>query len=284
MARLIKQDRGNYTNTSNLVVRDDRLHWNSRGVFNYLWSQANEWQFYVKEIAQHSPGGETELRTCLNELEEYGYLKRTPRHREGGQFGGMDWILSDTGGLNRHQENTDDGANAQNPPKKGDQPSSGSPVGRFDRRTDNRTLRNNNNKKYQHKEISTVRNKDKGVAENATPAPTIPYKEIVDYLNLKAGTHYKSSTKPTQRLIRARWREGYTLDDFKKVVDNKAFEWQQDSKMWKYMRPATLFGSKFDDYLNANDLNKHQAQPVSGGYDTANASDISDISDDDLPF
>lgn len=174
MARLIKQDRGNYTNTSNLVVRDDRLHWNSRGVFNYLWSQANEWQFYVREIAQHSPGGEDELRTCLNELEKYGYLKRTPRHREDGKFGGMDWILSDTGGLNRHQENTDDGVNrknlpkkqekpddgvnAQNQPKKEDQPLSGSTVGRIDRRTDNPTLRNNNNKKYQYKEISTERN------------------------------------------------------------------------------------------------------------------------------
>lgn len=158
MARLIKQDRGNYTNTSNLIVRDDRLHWNSRGVFNYLWSQANEWQFYVREIARHSPGGETELRTCLNELEEYGYLKRVPRHQKGGKFGGMDWILSDTGGLNRHKGNTDDGANEQKPPKKGDKPSDGSTVGRENRRTDNPPLRNNNNKNYQPKEISTEKN------------------------------------------------------------------------------------------------------------------------------
>lgn len=155
MARLIKKERGNYTNTSNLIIRDDRLHWNSRGIFVYLWSQANEWQFYVKEIVKHSPGGETELRTALKELEKYGYLKRTPRHGQSGSFNGMDWILSDVGGLNRHAENPDDGSINENQPKEIDYPSSAKPVERETRRTDNRTLRNNNIKKYQYKEITT---------------------------------------------------------------------------------------------------------------------------------
>ena len=275
LARLIKKERGNYTNTSNLIIRDDRLHWNSRGIFVYLWSQANEWQFYVKEIVKHSPGGETELRTALKELEKYGYLKRTPRHGQSGSFNGMDWILSDVGGLNRHTENPDDGSINENQPKEIDYPSSAKPVERETRRTDNRTLRNNNNKNYQQQEVTKISKEDK--------SESIPYKEIIDYLNQKTGAHYKPTSKANQRLIKARFKEGYKLDDFKTVIDNTAYEWQH-TDMWKYMTPSTLFrASHFDDYLNANNLDNHKNKPTGGGYDTTQV-DLSSVNDDDLPF
>lgn len=122
---------------------------------------------------------------------------------------------------------------------------------------------------------------------NSSPAkkqdePPIPYKEIIDYLNQKTGTHYKSSSKATRALIRARWKERYRLEDFKKVIDNKTFSWQ-NTDMWKYMRPSTLFReSKFDTYLNENNLNLHKDKPTSGGY--GGVVDISSIPDDELPF
>ena len=155
MPRLIKRGRSNYTNTDNKLVRDNTLHWGPRGLFNYMWSQADNWQFYVKELVKHSPGGETELRNYLNELEEHGYLKRTPRHDGAGKFGGMDWILSDVGGLNRHAGKPDDGETSHNPGKVTRTPSCGETVGRSNRRTVNLTLSNNNNKNYQYKELST---------------------------------------------------------------------------------------------------------------------------------
>lgn len=74
--------------------------------------------------------------------------------------------------------------------------------------------------------------------------------EIVDYLNSKIGTHYRATTRKTQSLIKARMNEGFTVDDFKKVIDNKSDEWGKDSKMSKYLRPETLFGTKFESYLN----------------------------------
>ena len=74
--------------------------------------------------------------------------------------------------------------------------------------------------------------------------------EIVDYLNSKIGTHYRATTRKTQSLIKARMNEGFTVDDFKKVIDNKVAEWDKDSKMSKYLRPETLFGTKFESYLN----------------------------------
>ena len=79
---------------------------------------------------------------------------------------------------------------------------------------------------------------------------TIPYKEIIDYLNLKTNSNYKHSTNKTKDLIKARINEGFTLDDFKKVIDIKTSEWINDNKMNIYLRPSTLFGTNFESYLN----------------------------------
>jgi uncharacterized phage protein (TIGR02220 family) len=73
--------------------------------------------------------------------------------------------------------------------------------------------------------------------------------EVVDYLNQKLGTRYKADTEKTRRLIRARIREGATLEDFRKVIDKKVKEWR-GTKLEPYLRPETLFGAKFESYLN----------------------------------
>ncbi|RID85645.1 conserved phage C-terminal domain-containing protein [Mesobacillus zeae] len=78
----------------------------------------------------------------------------------------------------------------------------------------------------------------------------IPFVEIVTYLNDVAKTSYRSTSKKTQSLIKARINEGFTLDDFKAVIDIKTAEWLTDSKMVKFLRPETLFGTKFESYLN----------------------------------
>ena len=85
------------------------------------------------------------------------------------------------------------------------------------------------------------------------------YVEIVDYLNAKAGTRYKASTASTHRLIKARLNEGFTIEDFKTVIDKKCAEWLTNSKMEQYLRPETLFGSKFEGYLNAKPQRSRQA-------------------------
>ena len=74
--------------------------------------------------------------------------------------------------------------------------------------------------------------------------------EIVAYLNAKIGSSYKASSKKTQSLIRARISEGFTVSDFKAVIDKKASDWMGDASMRKYLRPETLFGTKFEGYLN----------------------------------
>lgn len=76
-------------------------------------------------------------------------------------------------------------------------------------------------------------------------------KEIVGYLNAKLGTRYLPTNEKTQRLITARFNENrkYTVADFKEVIDKKVKEWK-GTEMEKYLRPETLFGTKFESYLN----------------------------------
>lgn len=74
--------------------------------------------------------------------------------------------------------------------------------------------------------------------------------EILDYMNAVCGTKYKASTPKTKTLIGARLNEKFTVEDFKKVIATKYQEWGKDEKMKKYLRPETLFGTKFEGYLN----------------------------------
>lgn len=77
----------------------------------------------------------------------------------------------------------------------------------------------------------------------------IPFREIVSYLNQKAGTKYKHSSKNTKKYITARWNEGYQLQDFFTVIDKKCTNWL-NTEQAIYLRPETLFGTKFEGYLN----------------------------------
>lgn len=76
------------------------------------------------------------------------------------------------------------------------------------------------------------------------------YTQVIDHLNEKAGTKYRATTPKTQTVIRARLAEGFTLDDFKTVIDKQCAAWR-NTQWEKYLRPETLFGTKFEGYLNA---------------------------------
>lgn len=114
-------------------------------------------------------------------------------------------------------------------------------------------------------------------------------KEIVDYLNEKAGKHYKAKTDKTKRLIHARIKEGFTVSDFKKVIDNKLHD---DWFVKKgFMRPETLFGTKFEGYLNETpkksfkEIQEERYSKDFWGNEVPNDQTPPPIgSDDDVPF
>lgn len=97
-----------------------------------------------------------------------------------------------------------------------------------------------------------------GLPDGLPPAPkpapvkedfTETYKAVVSYLNEKAGTKYRHTSSKTQTAIHARLVDGFSLDDFKTVIDKKSKEWI-GTEFEKYLRPETLFGPKFEGYLN----------------------------------
>ena len=93
-------------------------------------------------------------------------------------------------------------------------------------------------------------NSIKDSPDSAKAEPPIPYQKVIEYLNEKSDRSFKHTTKKTQSLIRARFNEGFKLDDFKKVIDVKSDQWINDKGFKKYLRPETLFGTKFESYLN----------------------------------
>ena len=74
-------------------------------------------------------------------------------------------------------------------------------------------------------------------------------KEVISYLNLKAKKNFKVDTASHQKFIKARLKEGYALEDFKKVVDIMVAKWE-GTEYEQYLQPQTLFGNKMDNYLN----------------------------------
>lgn len=93
------------------------------------------------------------------------------------------------------------------------------------------------------KDIKSIKNNNVGQADIAC--------EIINYLNAKANKQYKSTTTATKRLINGRLAEGYSIEDFKRVIDLKVQQWLHNPDMNKYLRPDTLFNAtKFEAYLN----------------------------------
>ena len=91
------------------------------------------------------------------------------------------------------------------------------------------------------------------------------YSEIVNYLNATAGKNFKPNLRLAQTKIDERLKEGYLLEDFKKVIDIKCKKWL-GTKWADYLTPTTLFGDKFGIYLNENiNSNKTKTEKT---YDT----------------
>jgi uncharacterized phage protein (TIGR02220 family) len=109
------------------------------------------------------------------------------------------------------------------------------------------------------KEIEN-RDNTNNIVEQARPHI---FKDVINYLNEKANTNYYSSSKATQAKITARINDGFTLENFETVIEKKVAEWK-GTEFEKYLRPETLFGAKFEGYLNAKAV---KAKVVERNYD-----------------
>lgn len=105
------------------------------------------------------------------------------------------------------------------------------------------------NESKTHQDVNVIVNVNDNVDVNVNKITLAEIKGIIEYLNIKSNSHYKYSTDKTQTLIKARIKDGFTLDDFKIVIDKKCEEWL-GTDFEKFLRPETLFSNKFEGYLN----------------------------------
>lgn len=244
MAIVRAKRQSNYTVIGNAGLRDSRLSLKSKGLLAYMLSLPDDWIFYETELTKHCTDGRDSIRTALKELEKLGYLVREQKRAEKGKFGEKDWKLFDDPVIANSPR-------TENP--SADNPTADNPT------ADNPTLLNTN--QLSTNKPSTDSTKDIMSSKH----DRVPYKEIIDYLNEKADTKFRHQTKASQEKIKARFNEGFTLDDFKTVIDKKINEWSS-TDMSKYLRPETLFGTKFESYLNQQTKTNKQR---SRGYDTS---------------
>lgn len=108
----------------------------------------------------------------------------------------------------------------------------------------------------------------KGVKKKETgkQSEDIPFDAIISRLNAKAGTAYRPKSDKTRSLIRARFAEGFTEADFAAVIDKQVERWAGDPEMSRFLRPETLFGTKFEGYLNAPPPKPKADNPMLGDY------------------
>lgn len=216
----------NYVVMNKTGLEDKNLSFKAKGLLAYLLSKPDNWKVNINHLAKIGPDGKTSVESGLKELEENKYLYRIKKRNKEGKF---EWesIVSEI-------------------PRKLPQP--GFPdMDNPD--MDNPELDNQhiiNNEIISNKVASNY--KDIMSSKEDNPSE-IPYAEIIDYLNQRLGSGYKPTTKKTRELIRARWNEGFRLEDFKAVIDKKCVEWI-GTEWEKFLRPVTLFGTKFESYLN----------------------------------
>lgn len=119
--------------------------------------------------------------------------------------------------------------------------------------------------------------KPKGALPNQPNLPTKPDQpnlpnqgesviEIIEYLNDIVGSNFRPTTKETKALVIKRLSEGFTVANFKTVIDNKFLDWATDKKYSVYLRPETLFGNKFEGYLNQQVKESRGTDKTKGNY------------------
>lgn len=210
-----------YTIVGNEILESETLSWKAKGLLAYMLGRPDKWEFSEKALYTMFPDGQTSTRSGIKELEDAGYLYRE-RVRESGKVAGCVWHVFQ-------------------------RPMSGDKIHDLIFQTGQiPTGETTNNKELNIEITEQERTKEIGQADFSDEI-----EEVVSYLNAVCGTSFRPKTRETRKKIAARLKDGFTVDDMKLVIDNRNALWSRDAKMREYLRPETLFGTKFEGYLNA---------------------------------
>ena len=222
-----------FTVMSNAHFRERKMSLKTKGLLSLMLSLPDDWDYSIAGLVKLSKDGKDSVMKALNELEQFGYLRRTKSYNKKRQFTGYDYDIYETPlEMRRAEFPKTENPNAEKP--YAEKPYTENPP------------------QYNTKELITNKLNTKELNIKVI-------KDIVDYLNQKAKTQFRATTKSTQQHIHARLEEGFTLNDFKIVINKKCAEWI-GTEFEQYLRPQTLFGTKFESYLNAPATVKRQNQ------------------------
>lgn len=217
---ILRKRHAQYTVIPKGIFCDSRLNLRDVGLLCFMLHLPDDWNFSVAGLcAMRGGDGRDAIRKSVRKLEECGYLERTRDRTDDGTLHEAIWYLYDT-------------PKSENPTL--DKPTLDKPTS-----------------------VNPTQSNTKEPITKESNTKSELYRSIVDHLNKACGTAYRSASRKTQRLIDARLREGFTPEDFFRVIDVKAAAWKEDEKMSKYLRPETLFGSKFEAYLNEKEVRKN---------------------------
>ena len=212
----------NYTIISNHHLRNKELSLKAKGLLSIMLSLPKDWDYSISGLIAICKEQESAITSTLAELKNNGYLiikKFMPNETKSGRIEYEYHIFE-----NPEQEKQEYKKQA----------------------LENQWLEKQDLENPIQYNINNKRNNNINI-----------YNNIINYLNSSCSKHYKSNIAKTKKLIDARIKEGFTEDDFKKVIDNKKAQWLKDEKMNQYLRPETLFGTKFESYLNTETSNNN---------------------------
>lgn len=205
----------------------------AKGLLSYMLSLPENWDFSIAGLSSTTGESTYQIGKLLKELEEKGYHTKIQLH-ENGKI--KDWIYYI---FAEPQEEI------INKTFKDISKIQDIEIQDVENNTLNKSISNKldiENNKTKEINNSIEKNKEEKILNENI-------KCIIDYLNESIGSKYRYNNKTTIKLIKARFKDGYKLDDFYDVIDKKVKDWF-NSEMQKYLRPETLFGNKFENYLN----------------------------------
>lgn len=244
-----KKDK-NFTVMSNLHLQDTRLSLKTVGLFSKILSLPDNWKYSIQGLAAICKENVTAIKSALAELEKTGYLRVTKKLPNETASGRIEYVYD-------FFENPDENQAVENISVERVSVANQDLLNTKELNTKELNKKNNiikNKQKSDLAKTSTVNglelirekitSKKGAVADQAV-------EQVISHLNSLANTRYRPTKADTIKLISARLKEGYSVDDLKLVVSYKCDEWM-GTDMQKYLRPETLFRpSKFEGYLNA---------------------------------
>ena len=217
--RTIKES-GDFVTVHKSFVFDDNLSAKAKGILLYFLSRPDNWQIYTSEVVKHMNDGQKSINSGIQELIQMGYVIRTRKRKENGDFNGFEYLVY------------------EKPKQIGEMPFGENAKRENAKRENAKGLTTNNN--------ST--NND--LTNNNSRVDHFVYKEIIEYLNRYTGKKFNFRAKANQELIKARFNEGYSKEDFLKVIDNKVTEWLNVDSMKDYLNQTIKQKEDEENFLD----------------------------------